>query len=137
MASELKMFDAKAEQSEIVKLLKENVEAERNKDIESSLKFYDEEVYTLAEGMKLMKGRGDLEDLYETLMETLVGMENDVIDLHFSDQGDMAYLVASYHMTMQGEEGTHDEIGKYLAVLTKKTGEWKIVAIAYNADPLE
>jgi len=135
MASETKVFDAEVERAKIVKLLKENVEAEKNKDIEGSLKFYDEKVYTLAPGMKLMKGLGDLEDLYKTIMESLMDMENDVIDIQFSEKGDMAYMIASYHMVMKGEDGTHDVIGKFVAVLTKKTGEWKIVAMSYNADP--
>jgi ketosteroid isomerase-like protein len=137
MASEQKVFDAEVERAKIVELLKENVEAEKNKDMEGSMKFYDNEAYTLAPGMKLMKGLKDLEGLYETIMESLVDMKNDVIDIQFSENGDMAYMIASYHMVMKAENGTHDEIGKFLSVLTKKTGEWKIVAICYNADPHE
>lgn len=135
MTSEIKVFDAEIERAKIVKLLKENVEAEKNNDIEGSLKFYDEEVYTLAPGMKLMKGLKDLEGLYKTIMESLMDMENDVIDIQFSEKGDMAYMIASYHMVMKEEDGAHDEIGKFVAVLTKKTGEWKTVVMSYNADP--
>jgi ketosteroid isomerase-like protein len=131
------VVDVEAERAKIVKLLKENVEAEKNKDMEGSMRFYNKEAYTLAPGMKLMKGLRDLEGLYETIMESLVDMENDVIDIQFSEKGDMAYMIASYHMVMKGENETRDEIGKFLSVLTKKTGEWKIVAICYNADPHE
>ena len=131
------VVDVEVERAKIVELLKENVEAEKNKDMEGSMRFYDKEVYTLAPEMKLMKGLGDLEGLYETIMESLVDMENDVIDIQFSEKGDMAYMIVSYHMVMKGEDETHDEIGKFLSVLTKKTGEWKIVAICYNADPHE
>ena len=131
------VVDVEAERAKIVELLKENVEAEMNKDMEGSMKFYDKEVYTLAPGMKLMKGLKDLEGLYEIIMESLVDMENDVIDIQFSENGDMAYMIASYHMVMKGEDENHDEIGKFLSVLTKKTGEWKVVAICYNADPHE
>jgi len=46
----------------------------------------------------------------------------------------MCYFVAGYKMVLKGSEGNHDEIGKYLAVLRKKSGEWKIEAISYSAD---
>ena len=135
MASVTKVFDAEVERAKIVKLLKENIEAVKNKDIEGSLKFYDEGVYTLAPEMKPMKGLRDLKGLYKTIMESLVDMENDVIDIQFSEKGDMAYMIGSYRMLKKGEDGTHDEIGKFVSVLAKKTGEWKTVAVCYNADP--
>ena len=128
-------FNAKVEEAKIVDLIRENVEAEKSRDIEGSLKLYDKGIYMLAPGMKLMKGLGDVEGLYKMIMESLVDMENDVIDVEFSEKGDMAYVIASYHMVTKGEDGTHDEIGKYLGVLTKKTGEWKIAVMSYNAEP--
>ena len=125
------MFDPDVERAKIVQLLMENVEAEKNGDIEGSMKFYDKDCYTLAPGMKLMKGLDDLEELYKIIMETLVDMKNDVIDIQFSGKGDLAYMIASYHMTMKEE----DDIGKFLGVLSNKSGEWKIVAMSYNSDP--
>ena len=134
MTPETRVFDAEAERSKIIKLLKENTEAESNKDIEGALKLYDPKVYTLAPGMKLLRGHADLEGLYKVLLESLVSMDNQVMDIQFSGNGDMAYLVSSYHMVMTEEDGTHHEVGKFLAVLSKKTGEWKIAAISYNTD---
>ena len=128
------MFDAEVERAKIVQMLRENVEAEKKGDIEGSMIFYDEDCYTLAPKMKLMKGHKDLENLYKMIMESLVDMKNDVIDIQFSEKGDMAYMIASYHMAMKEKDGTHDDIGKFLGVLTKKTGDWKIVAISYNSD---
>lgn len=124
------MFDPDVERAKITQLLMENVEAEKNGDIEGSLKFYDQNCYTLAPGMKLMHGLDDLRGLYNAIMETLVDMRNDVIDIQFSEKGDVAYMISSYHMSMR----EHDDIGKFLGVLKKKNGEWKIVAICYNSD---
>lgn len=131
------MFDAEAEKVEIVQLVRESVEAENKGDIEASLELYDKDCYTLAPGMKLMKGHSDLRGLYETILDSLIHMENEVIDIQFSENGDMAYLIASYHMVLKGSEGNVDDIGKFLAVLSKKSGEWKGVATSYNADDLQ
>ncbi|NIM58983.1 MAG: hypothetical protein GTO16_08590 [Candidatus Aminicenantes bacterium] len=48
--------DVEAERVKIVELLKENVEAEKNKDMEGSMRFYDKEVYTLAPGAEEPRG---------------------------------------------------------------------------------
>jgi ketosteroid isomerase-like protein len=128
------MFDTEVEKAKIVHSLRENVEAEKNGDIEASMAFYDEDCYMLAPGMKLMKGHGDIEGLYKVIMESLVDMKNDVLDIQFSEKGDMAYMIASYHMVLKEDDGEHDDIGKFLAVLTNRSGEWKITAISYNSD---
>lgn len=128
------MFDVKAEKARIVQLLKENVEAENRRDIEATLELYDKDCSTLAPGMKLMKGHSDLRGLYKTIFESLVHIENEVIDIQFSENCDMAYLIASYHMVMKGSDGNADNFGKFLGVLNKGSGDWKIVAIGYNAD---
>lgn len=99
------------------------------------MKFYDKDGNTLAPGMKLMKGRGDLEGLYKMIMESLVDMENEVIDIQFSENGDMAYMIPSYHTVLQEEEGTHDDIGKFLGVLTKKTGERTLSVLLHLLGP--
>ena len=128
------MFDVKAEKAKIVQFLEKSVEAENRGDIESSLKLYDEDCYTLAPGMKLMKGHSDLRGLYKAILESLVHMENEPIDIQFSENGDMCYMIASYHMVLKGPEGNVDDIGKFLGVLRKMSGEWKMVAICYNSD---
>jgi len=61
-------------------------------------------------------------------------MENEAIDIQFSKNGEMAYMIASYHMVLKGDEGNVDQIGKFLGALSKKSGEWKMVAICYNTD---
>ena len=128
------MFDVEAEKAKIVQLIQASVEAENSGDIEAVLTIYDQDCYTLAPDMKLMKGHSDLRGLYQVILESLVHMENEAIDIHFSENGDMAYLIASYHMVLKGDEGDVDQIGKFLGALSKKSGEWKIVAISYNTD---
>ncbi len=128
------MFDVKAEKAKIVQLLQTNVDAENSGDIEAVLNIYDQDCYTLAPGTKLMKGHSDLRGIYQVILESLVHMENEAIDIQFSKNGEMAYMIASYHMVLKGDEGNVDQIGKFLGVLSKKSGEWKIVAISYNSD---
>ena len=81
-----------------------------------------------------MKGHSDLRGLYKAILESLVHMENEPIDIQFSENGDMCYMIASYHMVLKGPEGNVDDIGKFLGVLRKMSGEWKMVAICYNSD---
>lgn len=126
------MFDVEAEKAKIVQLLQTHVDAEVSGDIEAALTFYDQDCYSLAPGMKLMKGHSDLREL--GIPESLVQMEVEAIDIQFSDNGEMAYIIASFHMVLKGDEGNVDQIGKFLAALSKKSGEWKIVAISYNMD---
>jgi len=128
------MFDVEAEKAKIVQLLQASVDAENNGDIEAVLAIYDQDCYSLAPEMKLMKGHSDLRGLYQVIFESLVHMENEVIDIQFSENGDMAYMIASYHMVLKGDEGDVDQIGKFLGALSKKSGEWKMVAICYNTD---
>jgi len=110
------MFDVEAEKAKIEQLLQANVDAENSGDIEAVLKIYDQDCYILAPEMKLMKGLSDLRGLYQVILESLVHMENEAIDIWFSENGDMAYMIASYHM---------DQIGKFLGALSNKSGEWK------------
>ncbi len=128
------MFDVDAEKAKIVQLLQANVDAENSGNIDAVLAIYDQDCYTLAPEMELMKGHNDLRGLYQVILESLVHMENEVIDIQFSENGDMAYMIASYHMVLKGDEGNVDQIGKFLGALSKKSGEWKIVAICYNTD---
>ena len=128
------MFDVEAEKTKIVQLLQTSVDAENSGDIEAVLTIYDQDCYTLAPGMKLMKGHSDLQGLYQVILESLVHMENEAIDIQFSENGEMAYMIASYHMVLKGDEGDVDQIGKFLGALSKKSGEWKMVAICYNTD---
>ncbi|MCG3225847.1 MAG: nuclear transport factor 2 family protein [Candidatus Heimdallarchaeota archaeon] len=128
------MFDVEVEKAKIVQLLQVSVEAENSRNIEGALKIYDQDCYSLAPEMKLMKGHSDLRGLYKVIFESLVHMENEVIDIQFSENGDIAYMIASYHMVLKGDEGNVDQIGKFLGTLSNKSGEWKIVAIAYNTD---
>jgi ketosteroid isomerase-like protein len=128
------MFDVEMEKAKIVKLLQANVEAENRRNIEDTLKIYDQDCYSLAPEMKLMKGHSDLRGLYQMFFESLVHMENKVLDIQFSENGDMAYMIASYLMVMKGDDGNVNQIGKFLSTLSNKSGEWKIVAIAYNPD---
>jgi len=128
------MFDVEVEKAKIAQLLQANVDAENSGDIEAVLTIYDQDCYSLAPGMKLMKGHSDLRGLYQVILESLVHMENEVIDINFSENGEMAYMIASFHMVLKGDEGNVDQIGKFLGALSKKSGEWKMVAICYNAD---
>jgi len=128
------MFDVEVEKAKIVQLLQASVDAENSGDIEASLTIYDQDCYTLAPGMKLMKGHSDLRGLYQIILESLIHMENKAIDIQLSENGDMAYMIASYHMVLKGDEGNVDQIGKFLGALSKKSGEWKMVAICYNTD---
>ena len=129
------MFDDKAEKAKIVQLLRENVEAANRGDIEASLRHFDRNCYFLSPQMKLMKGLSDLRGFYEALDESSAHTEKyAVIDIHFSENGNMAYMITNYHMVLKGTEGNVDNIGKSLQVLSKKSGKWKIVAVGYNAD---
>jgi len=127
-------FNVEAEKNKIKNFVEEVVEAENKGDVEASLAFYDKNVYALASGMKLMKGHNDLRGLYQEILKNMVSNENKIIDIKFSEGGDMCYLVASYHMVTRSPEGNVDEVGKYLAVLRKKAGRWKMEAMSYNAD---
>lgn len=131
------MFDVEAEKVKIIQLMRDSVEVENRKDIEAMLDFYDKDCYILAPGMKLMKGHSDLRGLLKTLFESLVHLDNEVLDVQISENGNMAYVICSYHMVLKGSEGNVDDIGKFLAVLSKKSGEWKGVATSYNADDLQ
>ena len=128
------MFDVEAEKDKILQLLQTHLDAENKGDIEAALTFRDKDCYTLAPGMKLMKGHSDLRGFYQMVFESLVQLENEAIDIQFSENGDMAYMIGSYHMVSKGDEGNVDIIGKFLGALSKKSGEWKIEALCSNTD---
>ncbi|MHA2396166.1 MAG: YybH family protein [Candidatus Thorarchaeota archaeon] len=128
------MFDPVVEKDKIMQIMSESVEVENRKDIEGTLDFYEDDCYILAPGMKLIKGRSHFRELLKTLFESLIHLDNEVLDVQFSKNGNMAYVICSYHMVLKGPEGNVDDIGKFLAILSKKSGEWKGVATSYNAD---
>ena len=128
------MFDIDGEKTKIMQLFQANIDAENRGDIEATLAFYDQDCFTLAPSMKLMKGCSDLRGLYQAFFKSLVYIESEPIDIQLSENGDMAYMIASYHRVLKGDEGNVEQIGKLLVALSKKSGEWKMVAISNNTD---
>ncbi len=130
----MSIIDFEAEREKIIQMLREGLEAEKSGDLKGSIRGYDEDCYILAPGAKLMKGLDDIQMFLTSFLPSIIDIESEAIDVQFSEKGDMAYLVASSRMVMKHEGSTHEDVGKFLSFLRKKSGEWKAVAMCSNSD---
>jgi ketosteroid isomerase-like protein len=132
--------DLAAEESAVRELIVRAFEAEREvfagrESLESVLQFYAAGAVGQAANMPELQGLDALREYYteyfSLLMVTVEGGSNQTF---VASSGDLAFDIGWNRMVLNGPEGPVEDIGKYLCVLRKVEGEWKIVAISSSSD---
>jgi ketosteroid isomerase-like protein len=106
------------------------------KDMNTIISMYDEDVYSLPSYSPMMRGRQDLERHLRKEMES--GMEFNEVNFNTVEvrhEGNIAVEVGTYEMSMKMASGEdmNDE-GKYITVWERKGNDWKVIMEAWNSD---
>ena len=128
------MVDVEAETKILKKTIYEAFKAEDEKDMESLLAFFADDVVVQGPGMPQFKGMKALREFYEGFLKTLVTIKGESSYVQVSPSGDMAWDYGYNKAEYKGPDGNFKDQGKYLATYKKVDGKWKCAAIAFSGD---
>ena len=128
--------DIEAEKEAVLKVVEMMIAAEVRQDADAAVSFCTNDVIVQPPDMPQIKGAQALHDLYTGFMFKLdyESFNSGSTETVVSPSGDMAYNTGWNLFVFKGSEGNIEVKGKYLAVMRKIDGEWKIAAIAFNND---
>jgi ketosteroid isomerase-like protein len=105
------------------------------RDTDAVVKFYSNDARILPPGMARLDGHDGARRLWAGMLRTPgLTLELNSRDLIISEAGDVAVDVGEYAMKSQGAARVLTEVGKYVTVLKKVGGEWKIIVDTFNSD---
>jgi uncharacterized protein (TIGR02246 family) len=125
-----------AAQSGIDSLNQAFVAAMAARDTDGVVAFYAEDATILPQGMKRAEGHSGIRTVYADFLK-IPGL---VFEAHSdkistSDSGELAVDVGTYTMKWQDPKGKEmSDTGKYVTVLKKEGGAWKIIVDTFNSD---
>lgn len=130
------LVDIAAEKEAVLKVLEMVVDAEKRQDADAAVKFFTDDVIVQSPDMPQIQGTQALYDLYTEFMFKMpyTSFDSKSTETIVSPSGDMAYDVGWNLFIFEGPNGNIEVKGKYLAVMEKVNGEWKIAAIAFSND---
>ena len=130
------VVDVAAEKEAVLKVLEMTADAEKRQDADAAVEFFTDDVIVQAPDVPQIQGTQALHDLYTGFMFKMgyASFDSKSIETRVSPSGKMAYDVGWNLFVFEGPEGKIEVRGKYLAVLEKVNGEWKIAAIAFSND---
>jgi len=135
-AAEEPAVDIALEKEAVSKVAEMMVAAEVRQDADAAVSFCTDDVIVQPPDMPQIIGTQALHDLYTGYMFKL-GYESFLsgsTETVVSPSGDMAFNTGWNLFVFKGPDGDIEVKGKYLSVMMKINGEWKIAAIAFNND---
>ena len=130
-----KKIDFAAEESKIRTLNSETFEAERQKDLETTVNVYSDDAIIQGPNMPQIEGEEAIRNFYKEFFKLpLVTVEGGPKKIVISKSGDMAYDIGWNRTVLQQGENQIEDKGKYFCVWKKINDEWKIVVISYSSD---
>jgi ketosteroid isomerase-like protein len=105
------------------------------KDVEATISFYAPDAVKMEPNAPTIVGIDRFREAFEAWLP-LPNVSNqfapDLIEVAAS--GDMAWDRGTYHFVMETPDGPIEDVGKYLMVWKKISGEWKVIAECGNSD---
>ena len=104
-------------------------------DAAEIMRLYADDAVEMPPGAPLAKGRAAIEQFYRQQMGgpgkiTAFTLEH----LESRTAGDVGYDVGTYRQTMTGGPMAGEDIGKYVVILKRSGGQWKVAYAIYNSD---
>ena len=128
--------DTVATTAAIDSLNKAFVAAVAARDTIAVVNFYASDAQVLPAGMSRVEGHEAIRAFWVGFLQT-PGLDFNITSSHpiISQAGDMVIDVGSYAMKATDAKGKPmEDVGKYVTVLKKVDGEWKIVVNTFNSD---
>ena len=130
-----KKVDIEAEKVAISKVLEMTVDAEKRQDADAATKFFTDDVIVQPSDMPQIQGTQAQYDLYtEFFKMPYTSFDSKSTETIVAPSGDMAYDIGWNLFVFEGPDDNIEVKGKYLAVMKKINGEWKIAALAFSND---
>ena len=101
------------------------------KDLDKVVGLYSDEAVFMPPNAPLLRGRDPVKDFYGRIVArgATLKMEPDEVNGH----GPLAYESGTYEVQYTDGEGSRDR-GKYLRVLRKLNGNWRVVKMMWSSD---
>ena len=105
------------------------------RDTDAVANFYSDDARLLPPNVPRADGRAGVRAAWAQFLST-PGLSLDLKsgDLVTSEAGDLVVDVGKYTMKAQGPKGEIEDIGKYVTVMRKTDGGWKIAVDTFNSD---
>ncbi len=107
-------------------------------DAKAVAALYTEDAVEMPPNQPIIKGRAAIQQYYEKVFGSGVKIMNFSLEhLDSRASADMAWDAGAYKQSMQGETGTASpasDTGKYVVLLRRAGGAWKVSYAIYNSD---
>lgn len=128
-----KTIDVRAEERAVRDVSRALLEAERDKDLASSMAFFTKETILQPPGAPQIEGLRALQGFLEELFKTSMGdFDSAPTRIVISTSGDVACDIGWFRMPSEGPDGPVLEEGKNTIVWQKVSGEWKYLVGYFN-----
>lgn len=127
--------DVSADEAAIRAIGAAGFEAETRRDIDATLAPYVDDALFQPEGAPAFRGKAAMRAMYEALFKLPYKAITGTVDtVHMASSGDLAVAIGANAVVADGPSGETRTAGKYMAVLRKIDGTWKLLAISFNSD---
>jgi uncharacterized protein (TIGR02246 family) len=129
------MIDVEAEKLLIEQLVQENVEADRDKDLDRIMNLFSEDIAYHVSGFPPIQGKDALRNFVAAGIDQLLDLEMISERTEVAASGDLAFNIGWFKMRNIGMKDF--VLFKYVFVLKKVDGVWKIVVDSYSPNSSE
>jgi ketosteroid isomerase-like protein len=103
-------------------------------DAATAAALYQEDAIEMPDCRPLVKGRPAIEQYFRGLMKEVKITTFELTHTESAISGDTAYDVGTYTQRLSTSHGMVDDTGKYVVMLKRTGGEWKIAYAIHNSD---
>jgi ketosteroid isomerase-like protein len=121
-------------QPEIAKVADAYVKAMLASDAAMAAALYQEDTVEMPNCHPLVKGRPAIEQYFSGLMKDVKITAFVLTHTESTISGDTAYDVGTYTQRVSTRHGMVDDTGKYIVMLKRTGGDWKIAYAIHNSD---
>ena len=121
-------------QPEIVRVANAYVTAMLASDAAMAAALYQEDAVEMPNCRPLVKGRPAIEQYFRGLMKEVKFTTFVLTHTESTISGDTAYDVGTYTQRLSTRDGMVDDTGKYIVMLKRTGGDWKIAYAIHNSD---
>jgi ketosteroid isomerase-like protein len=121
-------------QPEIVRVANAYVTAMLASDAAMAAALYQEDAVEMPNCRPLVKGRPAIEQYFRGLMKEVKITAFVLTHMESTVSGDSAYDVGTYTQRLSTPTGMVDDTGKYIVMLKRTGGDWKIAYAIHNSD---
>jgi ketosteroid isomerase-like protein len=123
------LVDIDVEKKKIERMIKECEATESRRDLEKELDFFTHDaVYQRPSGKD--EGIEAIREHFRGNIQSIVSSEHIPLRIEVSSSCDMAWVLGSYIVKFERDEGIVEDRGNWLAALIKVSGGWKYAALS-------